>query len=93
MRQPILTNEDLEKIRAIAEVDDNPLQVDDARHHLAGRSTAPPAWRRRSTRCAREAEQAVRDGINIIILSDRMAGPDRMPIPSLLATARPCTIT
>src|SRR6516162_7853546 len=33
------------------------------------------------------AEQAVRDGINIIILSDRAAGSDRIPIPSLLACA------
>jgi glutamate synthase (NADPH/NADH) large chain len=36
--------------------------------------------------CAR-AEGAVREGVNIIILSDRMAGTDRIPIPSLLACA------
>jgi glutamate synthase (NADPH/NADH) large chain len=36
--------------------------------------------------CAR-AEQAVNSGFNIIILSDRMTGPDRIPIPALLATA------
>ena len=36
--------------------------------------------------CAK-AEAAVRDGINIIILSDRRAGADRIPIPSLLACA------
>ena len=36
--------------------------------------------------CAR-AEAAVREGVNIIILSDRMAGSDRIPIPSLLACA------
>ncbi|WP_163595202.1 glutamate synthase central domain-containing protein, partial [Klebsiella pneumoniae] len=36
--------------------------------------------------CGR-AEAAVREGVNIIILSDRMAGTDRIPIPSLLATA------
>ena len=29
----------------------------------------------------------MRDGINIIILSDRKAGTDRMPIPSLLGCA------
>ena len=34
-----------------------------------------------------QAEAAVRDGINIIILSDRRAGADRIPIPSLLACA------
>ena len=33
------------------------------------------------------AEAAVRDGVNIIILSDRRAGADRIPIPSLLACA------
>ncbi|HEX9214971.1 MAG TPA: glutamate synthase large subunit, partial [Bradyrhizobium sp.] len=33
------------------------------------------------------AEAAVREGINIVILSDRMAGSDRIPIPSLLACA------
>jgi glutamate synthase (NADPH/NADH) large chain len=34
-----------------------------------------------------QAEAAVRDGVNIIILSDRRAGADRIPIPSLLACA------
>ena len=34
-----------------------------------------------------DAERAVRAGINIIILSDRAAGSDRIPIPSLLACA------
>ena len=38
-------------------------------------------------RLCRQAEQAVRDGINIIILSDRNAGSDRIPMPSLLACA------
>ena len=50
-------------------------------------STAPTAWSRRSTTLCARAEEAVRDGINIIILSDRMAGADRIPIPSLLACA------
>jgi glutamate synthase (NADPH/NADH) large chain len=34
-----------------------------------------------------QAEKAVGEGINIIILSDRAAGPDRIAIPSLLACA------
>src|SRR5947207_7750339 len=33
------------------------------------------------------AEAAVKGGYNIIVLSDRHAGPDRIPIPALLATA------
>ena len=36
--------------------------------------------------CAR-AEAAVREGINIIILTDRRASPERIPMPSLLACA------
>ena len=37
VRQPILTNEDLEKIRSISEVKRRALPVDDARHHLPRR--------------------------------------------------------
>src|SRR5665213_8740 len=85
-RQPILTNEDLEKIRAISEVVDNHFKsvtldmtwpaVDGA----AGMENAIGAL-------SAEAERAVRDGNNIIILSDRKAGTDRVPIPSLLGCA------
>ena len=86
VRQPILTNEDLEKIRSISEVSDS---------HFKSR-TLDASWPADlgadglegalKNLCA-EAEQAVRDGINIIILSDRNAGSDRVPIPSLLACA------
>ncbi len=38
-------------------------------------------------RLCNRAEEAVKAGYNIIILSDRMVGPDRVPIPALLATA------
>ena len=48
---------------------------------------APTAWAGRSTRLCERAEEAVRAGCNIIILSDRKAGADRIPIPALLATA------
>src|SRR3954469_6938368 len=86
VRQPILTNEDLEKIRAISDVGDGHFKsvtldmtwpaVDGA----AGMETAIDAL-------SAQAEQAVRDGINIIILSDRKAGTDRVPMPSLLGCA------
>src|SRR6516162_9883769 len=85
-RQPILTNADLEKIRSISEVSDShfkSLTLDTtwrADHGPAGMSAALDDL------CQR-AEQAVRDGINIIILSDRAAGSDRIPLPSLLACA------
>src|ERR1700720_2241764 len=38
-------------------------------------------------RLCERAESAVHGRYNIIILSDRMVGPDRIPIPALLATA------
>src|SRR3954465_5262314 len=86
VRQPILTNADLEKIRSIPEVGDGHFKsrfLDTtwpAEHGPAGMKDALDAL------CAR-AEAAVREGINIIILSDRRAGVDKIPIPSLLACA------
>ena len=38
-------------------------------------------------RLCERAEAAVKGGYNIIVLSDRQIGPDRMAIPALLATA------
>ena len=86
VRQPILTNADLEKIRMISD-------VGDAQFKSRGLDTTWPAERGADglkdaldKLCAR-AEAAVREGINIIILSDRRAGPTNIPIPSLLACA------
>ena len=86
VRQPILTNADLEKIRAMSEVGNGHFKsrtLDTtwpAEHGAAGLKEAL------DTLCVR-AEAAVRDGINIIMLSDRRAGAERMPMPSLLACA------
>ena len=33
-----------------------------------------------------DTKEAIRDGANVVVLSDRAAGPDRIAIPSLLAT-------
>src|SRR5262249_55269089 len=38
-------------------------------------------------RIAREASEALGDGVNILILSDRNLGADRVPIPALLAVS------
>ena len=85
--QPILSNEDLERIRQIGDVADNnftSLTIDityDASHGAKGMEAALDVV------CA-EAEEAVRSGkCNIIILSDRRMGPDKIAIPSLLATS------
>ena len=85
VRQPILTNADLEKIRSISDMGDHfkSLTLDatwPAGDGAAGMETALAGL-------CRESDRAVRDGINIIILSDRRAGADRVPIPSLLACA------
>ena len=86
VRQPILTDGDLEKIRSISDVADNHFKsrtLDTTFHAGFGAAGLEQVL---DELCAR-AESAVREGINIIILSDRMAGSDRIPIPSLLACA------
>ncbi len=81
--QPILTNQDLERIRNI----DHP--------HLRSCTLAtvfdPEPDGDASLKAAldalcRQASAAVESGTNILVLSDRDAGPEKIPIPSLLAT-------
>ena len=86
VRQPILSDEDLEKIREIS-------QLGDAQFKSMTLDTTWPSgegaagMEKAIETLSGQAEKAVRDGINIIILSDRKAGSDRVPIPSLLACA------
>ena len=86
VRQPILTDADLEKIRSISDVPETHFKsrtLDTTFHAGFGAAGMEQVL---DELCAR-AEGAVREGINIIILSDRMTGTDRIPIPSLLACA------
>ncbi len=85
VRQPILTNEDLEKIRCIGHFEDSfdtkTLDITYAvERGAAGMEEA-------LQRLCERAEAAVLGRYNIIALSDRQVGPDRIPIPALLATA------
>ena len=85
-RQPILANEDLEKIRTISKVGDGHFKsatLDMTWPSVDGAASMEKAI---DALCV-QAEKAVRDGINIIILSDRKAGTDRVPMPSLLGCA------
>ncbi len=85
VRQPILTNEDLEKIRCIGHFEDSfDTKTIDITYDV-GRGAA--GMEDALLRICERAESAVVGRYNIIILSDRMVGPDRIPIPSLLATA------
>ncbi len=85
VRQPILTNEDLEKIRCISYFEDafDTKTLDITYPVKEGAAGMAPTLKR----LAERAEGAVRGGYNIIIVSDRMMGPDRIPVPALLATA------
>ena len=86
VRQPVLTNADLEKIRRITD------HVGDAfRTHTLdicypseqGAAGMAPAL---AALCS-QANQAVLEGNNILILSDRSIGPDHIALPALLATS------
>jgi len=85
VRQPILTNADLEKIRSIGHTEErfDTKTIDITYSVNEGAEGMPAAIERLCER----AEAAVAGGYNIIILSDRQVGPDRIDIPTLLATA------
>ncbi len=85
VRQPILTNGDLEKIRSIGHTEDrfDTKTLDFTYDVERGAEGMPEILERLCER----AEAAVKSGYNIIVLSDRQLGPDRIAIPALLATA------
>ncbi|NOZ42703.1 MAG: glutamate synthase large subunit [Alphaproteobacteria bacterium] len=86
VRQPILSNEDLEKIRTIGDIPDNNFRtvtIDvtyDAARGEAGMKDALES-------ICLLAEVSVAEGDNIIILSDRGVSETRIAIPALLATS------
>ena len=83
MDQPILRNHQLEKLRQVS-------------HEIFNAATLDITWpieegtdgmeQRLKALCA-EAANYVENGANIIILSDRNLGPERVAMPSLLAVA------
>ncbi|MFC5037069.1 glutamate synthase large subunit [Tianweitania sediminis] len=85
VRQPILTNGDLEKIRSIGHTEDR-FDTKTIDFTYAAQEGAA-GMRGAVDRLCERAEAAVAGGYNIIILSDRQVGPDRIAIPALLATA------
>ncbi len=84
--QPILTNADLEKIRSISTLVGEAFRtvtLDTTWAASKGSDGLAPAIKR----LCRQATDAVIDGHNILILSDRAVSAKRIPIPALLATA------
>ncbi len=86
VNQPVLTNQDLERVRHIEDNSGGAFRtrtldmVYPAPEGSEGMAAA-------LERLCSEAEQAVLDGYNILILSDRNTNRDHIPIPSLLATS------
>jgi glutamate synthase (NADPH) large chain len=86
VKQPILTDADLAKIRNIERLVDGRFKTDtlDITWPVAeGAAGIEPAL----DRICHEATAAVEAGHNILILSDRAVSPERCPIPALLATS------
>ena len=86
VKQPILTNDDLEKIRRIEQVPGSgfrAVRLDITWPAAEGAQGMEPAL----TALQLEAQARVGEGYNILILSDRKVAEDRIPVPSLLATS------
>ncbi|MBL71152.1 MAG: glutamate synthase large subunit [Rhodobiaceae bacterium] len=85
--QPILSNEDLEKIRRISDIEDNEFHALTLDMTWDAASGADGLQARLDELCA-EAETAIAQrNENILILSDRAMRADRVAIPALLATS------
>ncbi len=81
MRQPILRNHELETLRGV----DHPwfrTHTIDITWPVAEGARGMQA---RLANICDEAHDAIQWGVNVLFLSDRAVGPDRCPIPSLLA--------
>ncbi|MCW9032741.1 MAG: glutamate synthase large subunit [Alphaproteobacteria bacterium] len=86
VRQPILTNADIEKIRHIENYYGGAFKtttLDMCFEANEGAEGLEPALK---ALCQR-AQYAVNEGYNIIVLSDRNVGLNRIPIPAALATS------
>ena len=84
--QPVLTNEDLERIRSIETQAGGAFRTKTL--HMTYRVDDGPAGMRAALKSLCEAaEQAVLGKYNILILSDRRVNADNVAIPALLATS------
>jgi glutamate synthase (NADPH/NADH) large chain/glutamate synthase (ferredoxin) len=79
---PILLDRELEQLRLVESEVFKSWTVDTTFRASDG----PDGLERAVDRICAEADVALAAGANILILSDRSAGPGRVPIPSLLAT-------
>lgn len=83
LKHPVLTNHELEKIRSI---DTGKFQAKTLQTYFRA-DGKPGSLKRGLDRLCRYAVDAVEDGFEVLILSDRAIDSDHAPIPTLLATA------
>jgi glutamate synthase (NADPH/NADH) large chain len=83
LKQPVLNNYELEKIRSI---DTGIFQAKTLQCYFRA-DGKPGSLKKALDRLCRYAVDAVEDGFEVVILSDRAIDSDHAPIPTLLATA------
>ncbi|BAO43117.1 glutamate synthase large subunit [Thiolapillus brandeum] len=86
VKQPVLTNADLEKIRQIEDNCDGAFRTRTLNITYPA-ANGPAGMRNALNELCEAAEKAVLDGYNILILSDRRVDADNLAIPALLATS------
>ncbi len=83
LKEPVLTNEELERIRAA----DFPGVKAITISTLFAADAGPGGLKAAVEKMRNEATQAIKDGYTILVLSDRSVDVDHVPIPSLLAVS------
>ncbi|MGA2321482.1 MAG: glutamate synthase large subunit [Solirubrobacteraceae bacterium] len=83
LEQPILLNRELETLRHVSH-DVYAARTIDITWPV---SEGPSGMSEAIDRICRQAREAIAEKVNIIILNDRLLGPRRAPVPSLLAVA------
>ena len=83
LRTPILTNDDLARLRSAGASEFNSATIET----LFDVSEGPSGLSAAVDRICEEAETAVREGSAVIILSDRGVSAEKAPVPCLLAAA------
>jgi glutamate synthase domain-containing protein 2/glutamate synthase domain-containing protein 1/glutamate synthase domain-containing protein 3 len=79
--QPILLNRELETLRHV----DHDVFAARTINTTWALETGAAGMAEALQRICREASEAIEERVNIIVLSDRLVGPRRVPVPSLLA--------
>ena len=86
VKQPILTNLDMQKIRKISEIGDNHF-VSRVLDTTFAKNIGFNGFEECLKNLCVKAENVVKEGGNIIVLSDRQFGKNRIALPALLSVA------